>query len=131
MHSEAAPSNLHMPHRNVRSWPPSSLQACLQENIQEDKQYTLTQEVSVKILPLMCSREKCKISGTIQVIETINDWSRIENDTETGWIRTKILEKYLDKIKNHSIKSDFKICYYYSNSINLPMYVISTETVFL
>ena len=31
------------------------------ENIQEDKQYTLTQEVAVRILPSMSSREKCKI----------------------------------------------------------------------
>lgn len=67
------------------------------EQVEENKEYTLEQEVSIKVLPLINSREMAKVKGTIKVIETINDWSRIENDTETGWIRTKILEKYLTK----------------------------------
>ena len=65
------------------------------ERIEENKQYILTQEVSIKALPLMSSTEKAKISGTIKIIEIINDWSRIENDTEIGWIRTNILQKSL------------------------------------
>ena len=67
------------------------------EQEEENKEYTLEQEVSIKVLPLINSREMAKINGAIKVIETINDWSRIENSTETGWIRTKILQKCLTK----------------------------------
>ena len=67
------------------------------EHVEENKQYTLEQEVSVKVLPLINSREKAKITGTIKIIETINEWSRIESDIEVGWIRTNILEKSLTK----------------------------------
>jgi len=70
------------------------------EQVEENKEYTLEQEVSIKILPLINSREMAKVKGTIKIIETINDWSRIENDTEIGWIRTKILEKYLAKAES-------------------------------
>lgn len=69
------------------------------ENVEENKEYTLTQEVSVKPLPLMSSRENGKITGTIKIVETINDWTRIESDIEIGWIRTNILEKSLTKIQ--------------------------------
>ena len=62
------------------------------KNIKEDNQYTLQQEVSVKALPLINSREKSKLSGNITVIEIINDWARIENDFESGWIRKNILK---------------------------------------
>ena len=56
-------------------------------NIEEDKQYTLEQEVSVKAMPLISSREKAKVVGNITIIEVINDWAKIENDIESGWIR--------------------------------------------
>ena len=69
------------------------------EDVQEGKQYKIDQEVSIKILPLINSKEKAKISGNITIVETINDWSRIESDTEIGWIRTNILEKSLVKIE--------------------------------
>jgi len=69
------------------------------ENVEENKEYILEQEVSIKILPLINSREKAKISGNIKIIEIINDWSRIENDTDIGWIRTNILEKSLTKVE--------------------------------
>jgi len=68
------------------------------EDIQENEQYKIEQEVSIKILPLINAKEKAKISGNINIVETINDWSRIENETEIGWIRTNILEKALIKI---------------------------------
>lgn len=68
------------------------------EQVEEKNQYTLVQEVSVKTLPLINSREKAKISGNIKIIETINQWSRIESDVEIGWIRTSTLEKSLTKV---------------------------------
>jgi len=67
------------------------------ENIEENNEYILNQEVSVKVLPLINSIEKAKVSGTIKIIEKINDWTRIESDLENGWIRTNLLEKSITK----------------------------------
>ena len=61
-------------------------------NIEEKKQYTLQQEIGIKILPLINSREKAKITGTVTVTEIINDWARIENDSKSGWVRKNILK---------------------------------------
>ena len=75
-------------------------------NIEENKQYTLEQEISVKVLPLINSREKAKISGNIEIIEIINDWSKIESDTEGGWIRTNTLNKSLIKIEETGLQQE-------------------------
>ena len=61
--------------------------------IKEDNHYTLEQETEIKVLPLINSKTKTKISGNIKIIEIINDWCRIENDTEIGWIRINLLKK--------------------------------------
>lgn len=68
------------------------------EKIEENKEYIVEQEIIIKALPLMNSREKAKTSGKIEVIEIINDWSRIENDTECGWIRTNTLKQVLKQV---------------------------------
>ena len=72
-----------------------STETNISTSIEEDKQYTLEQEVSIKRLPLINSTEKAKITGDIKVIEVINDWVRVENDTESGWIRKNLLKKSL------------------------------------
>ena len=61
--------------------------------ITENNQYTLEQETEIKAIPLINSRSVTKISGSVKVLETINDWCRIESDTETGWIRIAQLKK--------------------------------------
>ena len=61
--------------------------------IKENNQYILEQETEIKAIPLVSSRNIAKISGNVNVIETINDWCRIENDTETGWVRINHLKK--------------------------------------
>ena len=61
--------------------------------IKENNQYILEQETEIKAIPLVSSRNTAKISGNVNVIETINDWCRIENDTETGWVRINHLKK--------------------------------------
>ena len=61
--------------------------------ITENNQYTLEQETEIKAIPLINSRSVTKISGSVKVLETINDWCRIESDTETGWIRIAQLNK--------------------------------------
>lgn len=68
-------------------------------NIEEDKQYTLTQEIIVKALPLINSREKAKLTGTVTITEIINDWTKVENDTESGWIRKNILKNLLANVE--------------------------------
>ena len=66
-------------------------------NIEENAKYTIQQEISIKILPLINSMEKAKITGEITVIEIINDWVRIENDSASGWIRKNTLKKSIIK----------------------------------
>lgn len=68
-------------------------------NIEEDKQYTLTQEISVKAVPLINSREKAKLIGNVTITEIINDWAKVENDTESGWIRKNILKNSLTNVE--------------------------------
>lgn len=63
-------------------------------NIEEEKEYTINQAISIKTLPLMSSKENSKINrGKVKIVEIINDWCRIENETEIGWIRTNLLKK--------------------------------------
>ena len=76
------------------------------EQVEENKQYTLEKEVSVKALPLINSREKAKISGNIRIIESINEWSRIESDIEIGWIRTNTLKKSLTKVQTPDVQQE-------------------------
>lgn len=73
----------------------------ISNNIEENKQYTLQQEVTIKALPLINSIEKSKISGNIKVIEIINDWCRVENDIQDGWIRTNILKNIVLGSETH------------------------------
>lgn len=69
----------------------------ISNNIEENKEYVLEQAIAVKALPLMSSITKSTISGSIKTIEIINDWCKIENNTETGWIRINTLKKSLVK----------------------------------
>ena len=59
--------------------------------IKENNQYTLEQETEIKALPLINSKTKATISGNVKIVEIINDWCRIENDVEIGWIRINLL----------------------------------------
>ena len=68
--------------------------------ITEKNQYTLTKEVKVKALPLINSMEKATINGNITVVEKINDWVKIENDSQYGWIRKNLLQKSLTIVEN-------------------------------
>ena len=61
--------------------------------IEEQVEYTLQQEIAIRLLPLITSREKALISGNIKTIEIMNDWCKIENDTEVGWVRINQLKK--------------------------------------
>ena len=63
-------------------------------NLKENEKYSLNKSIIVKAIPLMNSIEKATIeSGEIKIAEIINDWCRIENDVEMGWIRTNSLKE--------------------------------------
>lgn len=72
---------------------PTTITVETSTDINEDSQYYLEQETEIKAVPLISSRIIAKISGNITVIETINDWCRIENDAEIGWVRINLLKK--------------------------------------
>lgn len=63
------------------------------EDIKENKEYDLQQEAEVKILPIMSSNTKCKLSGKVKTVTILNDWCKIECDKSCGWIRTNVLKK--------------------------------------
>lgn len=65
--------------------------------LSEDSEYTLNKEIEIKPLPLINTKTKAKISGNIKIIEKINNWCRIESDTQIGWIREKILKNVTTK----------------------------------
>ena len=66
-------------------------------NIEENKEYTLNKAIKIKVLPNMSSLEKAEISsGNIKTVEIINDWCKVENDSEIGWIRKNILKKSVE-----------------------------------
>lgn len=66
----------------------------ISNRVEENKEYELQQAINIKVLPLINSMNKETISsGNIKVVEIINDWCKIENDTQEGWIRANVLKK--------------------------------------
>ena len=65
----------------------------ISDDIKENKEYDLQQEAEVKILPIMSSNTKCKLSGKVKTVTILNDWCKIECDKSCGWIRTNVLKK--------------------------------------
>ena len=63
------------------------------DDIKKNKEYDLQQEAEVKILPIMSSNTKCKLSGKVKTVTILNDWCKIECDKSCGWIRTNVLKK--------------------------------------
>lgn len=82
--------------KDVSVQPPKTITST---NIEEGKKYTLAKEVSVKAVPLINSKEKAKLTGNVTILEIINDWAKIENDTESGWIRKNILKNALTNVE--------------------------------
>lgn len=67
----------------------------ISSNIEEEKQYVLAQAVKIKAIPIVNAKDKSEISGNITVLEIINDWVRIENESQNGWIRKNVLKGVL------------------------------------
>ena len=60
---------------------------------QENEKYSLDKETEVRAVPLISSKVKTTITGEVTIVEIINDWCRVENDKEIGWIRMNLLQK--------------------------------------
>ena len=69
------------------------------ENIEENNQYTINQSIKLKALPIIYSIEKSEIqSGSITITEILNDWCKIENTEESGWVRINTLKQATTEI---------------------------------
>ncbi len=67
-------------------------------SLEENKNYELKQSINTKILPVINSMNKETINnGSIKVTEILNDWCKIENDTQEGWVRTNLLKKSISE----------------------------------
>lgn len=65
--------------------------------IEEDKEYKIIKSVKIKNVPSMSSIEKVELNNTnIKTIEVINDWCKIETESETGWLRVNMLKKSIE-----------------------------------
>ena len=69
--------------------------------IEENKEYNINREAEIKVIPLINSNSIAKITGKVEVVEIINNWCRIENNTEIGWVR-------IEKLKNSLLAEETK-----------------------
>ena len=72
---------------------PSTSTVDTTKEIQEKRKYTLERETPIKVIPLINAKNKSTLNGEVKVIEIINDWCKIENDTESGWVRKSSLQE--------------------------------------
>ena len=69
-------------------------------SIVENQEIAIKQKISLKLLPTINSLEKSEIlSGNVKVVEIINNWCKVENDVESGWVRKNILQKSVSNIE--------------------------------
>ena len=77
--------------------------------IEENTSYELNQEIQIKILPLINSINKDTInSGKINVVEIINDWCKVENQTQVGWTRINNLKNAIANVQEMPIDTNEK-----------------------
>lgn len=103
-------------------------------NIEVDQEYEIQNEVKIKLLPLINSMEKAALNNTkIKVCEIINDWCKIDNGEEVGWIRTNILRKALttgeETTAVETPKEDEKTSETVENTTVIKTGYVSTESL--
>ena len=103
-------------------------------NIEVDQEYEIQNEVKIKLLPLINSMEKAALNNTkIKVCEIINDWCKIDNGEEVGWIRTNILRKALTTEEETTTvetpKEDEKTSETVENTTVIKTGYVSTESL--
>lgn len=103
-------------------------------SIEVDQEYEIQNEVKIKLLPLINSMEKAALNNTkIKVCEIINDWCKIDNGEEVGWIRTNILRKALttgeETTTVETPKEDEKTSETVENTTVIKTGYVSTESL--
>lgn len=103
-------------------------------SIEVEQEYEIQNEVKIKLLPLINSMEKAALNNTkIKVCEIINDWCKIDNGEEVGWIRTNILRKALttgeETTTVETPKEDEKTSETVENTTVIKTGYVSTESL--
>ena len=80
-----------------------------EEEIVKNKKYKITEDVKIKVIPLISSIEldNVKKDEEVEVVEILNDWVKIKTSNEQeGWIRKEKLTTIKEKIANTENTTD-------------------------
>ena len=73
------------------------------EEIEKNQKYKMTEDVKIKVIPLISSIEldNVKKDEEVEVVEILNDWVKIKTSNEQeGWIRKEKLTAIKEEISN-------------------------------
>ena len=80
--------------------------------IEVNKEYEVNQEIVLKTMPIIYSKQKESITeGKITIIEELNDWYRISNLENEGWVRKSniqnaVVEENIENTENNDQKEE-------------------------
>lgn len=80
--------------------------------IEVNKEYEVNQEIVLKTMPIIYSKQKGSITeGKITIIEELNDWYRISNLENEGWarksnIQNAVVEENIENTENNDQKEE-------------------------
>ncbi len=77
--------------------------------IEVNKEYEVNQEIVLKTMPIIYSKQKESITeGKITIIEELNDWYRISNLENEGWVRKSNIQNAVveENIENNDQKEE-------------------------
>ena len=77
--------------------------------IEVNKEYEVNQEIVLKTMPIIYSKQKGSITeGKITIIEELNDWYRISNLENEGWVRKSNIQNAIveENIENNDQKEE-------------------------
>lgn len=80
--------------------------------IEVSKKYEVNQEIVLKTMPIIYSKQKGSITeGKITIIEELNDWYRISNLENEGWarksnIQNAVVEENIENTENNDQKEE-------------------------
>lgn len=80
-----------------------------EEEIVKNKKYKITEDVKIKVIPLISSIEldNVKKDEEVEVVEILNDWVKIKTSNEQeGWIRKEKLTTIKEEIANTENTTD-------------------------
>lgn len=82
-----------------------------EEEIVKNKKYKITEDVKIKVIPLISSIEldNVKKDEEVEVVEILNDWVKIKTSNEQeGWIRKEKLTTIKEEITNTENTTEIK-----------------------